>query len=590
MDNSKINKTIHSYATSKNYEGAIMLTAEWGAGKSYYLQNELIPYLKEHGIKTLVISLHGLKSDFEISKAIYIEYLLSKDKKEIVKGKISKSKKNNSVATHTAFAVKTIVKGVASFFNVDLSCSEEELEKLYNSIDLSNTLLVFEDVERSKMEVDELLAFVNNLVEYDHVKAVLITHEEALKKQNPEKYRIIKEKTVGDTLLFFGDPVNAIDNMFGRFNKEMIGAFLKKQNINSSLSIEIITNINSGSINLRSILFGLEKFNELMSMVDGAVEESFEKGVLISCLTFVHKYRKDNSIAWKEKEDMSNTLSSYTYPLHRFVYDFIVLNVFDVSIFKTKEKEYKEYKIISKAKNALNDKLSILFNCYVEKEDRVKEVIVYIRDALKKKNIIPFELYFKIVNYLIYVKYVIDFGETIDECLNLILLNMEDLKEEQFDNFALYGGIVLNDAKATNDYEVFKEKASAIVKKNKMNPLAFSYKVDDADGFCKLANKSRDSYFAKRGFAILLDIDRFINLMKECSSAQLNEIRSVFINIYSPSNIKEFFFGDKEKLEDLYNKVRELKNYSEYDGFQKNQIRMFVNNLEDILLRLDRGY
>lgn len=387
MDNSKLNKTVYSYVTSKNYEGAIMITAEWGAGKSYYLQNELIPYLKEHGIKTIVVSLHGLKSDFEVSKAIYIEYLLSKDKKEVVKRKLLKSKKNKCIATHSTFAVKTIVKGVASFFNVDLSCSEEDLEKLYNSIDLSNTLVVFEDVERSKMDVDELLAFVNNLVEYDHVKVVLITHEAVLKNQDLAKYKAIKEKTVGDTLLFIGDPVNAIDNMFTQFYDERIGGFLKKQNANSALSLEIISNINSASINLRSILFGLEKFNELMAMVDGYTNEDFEKGVMISCLTFVHKYRKDNSIVWGEKEDMSNKLSSYNYPLHRFVYDFVVLNEFDSSEYLSKEKEYKDYQLISKAKNDLNDRLSILYNCYVETEERVKEVIIFIRDSLKKKEL-----------------------------------------------------------------------------------------------------------------------------------------------------------------------------------------------------------
>lgn len=590
MDNSKLKRTIYSYATSKNYEGAVMITAEWGAGKSYFLQNELIPYLKEQDIKTLVVSLHGLKSDFEVSKAIYVEYLLSKDKKELIRKKVLKSNKNKCIATHSAFAVKTIVKGVASFFNVNLSCSEEDLEKLYNSIDLSNTLVVFEDVERSKMDVDELLAYVNNLVEYDHIKVVLITHETVLKGQNITKYKTIKEKTVGDTLIFIGNPVTAIDNMFSQFYEEKIGYFLKRQNTNSALSLEIIANINSTTINLRSILFGIEKFNELMTMVDGDTDEEFEKGVLISCLTFVHIYRKDNSIIWEEKEDMSNKLSSYKYPLYRFVYDFITSNEFNVSKYSIKEKEYKEYQLISKAKNDLNDRLSILYNCYLETEENVKEVIVFIRDSLKKKGIIPLELYFKIANYLIYIKYIIDYKEVIDECLELMLSNIENLKEEQFEDFALYGGIALNNQQAIIDYDAFKDKVSAIVKKNKMNPFAFSYSVSDIDSFCEMANKSRDSYFEKRGFAVLLDIERFVNLMKGCSSLQLNSIRGVFINIYSPSNIRDFFMGDKDKLEDLLERVKSLKEYEKFDGIQRNQVRMFVNNLEEILTRLQRGY
>ena len=590
MDNSRLNETFYTYATSNNYEGAIMLTAEWGAGKSYYLHNELIPFLDKKNVKTLVVSLHGLKSDFEISKALYVEYLLSKDKKGLIKNKALGSKKKKCAASHSSFAVKTIVKGVASFFNVDLSCSEKDLEKLYNSIDLSNTLVVFEDVERSKMEIDELLAFINNLVEYDRVKVILITHETELKRQNEEKYKAIKEKTVGDTLQFIGDPISAVDNMLNQFFNEKVGEFFKKQNVNSALSLEIVLNITNTSINLRSILFGIEKFREMMSMVDEEVDEEFEKSIFISCLSFVHKYRKDNTIVWKEEDDMSTKLSSHKYPLHKFTYDYIISNVFDKTKFLLKEKEYKEYQLISKAKNDLNNRLSVLYNCYLETEEKVKEVIVYIRDSLKKKGIIPKELYFKIANYLVYVKYIIEYEEVINECLDLMLLDMKDVEEEQFEDFALYGGISLNDQQAIVDYDNFKERASAIVRKNKMDPLGFSYQVSDVDSFCEAANKSRDSYFAKRGFAVLLNIDRLVDLMKDCSSFQLNSIRGVFINIYSPSNIKEFFYGDKDKLEDLYNKIKDLESYNGYDAIQKNQIRMFKNNLNEIIIKLDRGY
>lgn len=42
-----------------------MLTADWGTGKSYYIQNELIPFLgkEENSCCTcIVVSLYGLKS------------------------------------------------------------------------------------------------------------------------------------------------------------------------------------------------------------------------------------------------------------------------------------------------------------------------------------------------------------------------------------------------------------------------------------------------------------------------------------------------------------------------------------------------
>ena len=584
MNNSKINKAILSYATSKTYEEAIMLTAEWGAGKSYYLQTDLVPFLKEFGIKTLVVSLHGLKSEFEISKAIYVEHLLSHKK-------VKKKRKHLFAKRSAALAVKTIVKGVANYFNVDLSCSEKDLEKIYKSIDLSKTLVIFEDVERAKMPADELLAYINNLVEYDHVKVLLITYEKELesKENNQDAYKNIKEKTVGDTLQFTCDSIVAINNMIKRFQKERTRAFFEKTNVDSCLSKEIVKEFKGQSINLRSIMFGLEKFNEIVSSINEDIDFEYGKNVLISCLLFVHKYRKDNSITWSDGEDSSTKLGSYNYPLDRFVYDFIVTNDFNAETFLGRQNEFKKYLLISKAQNELNKQLNILYNCYLEKENDVKAVIAYLRDSLKQEGVVPFELYFKIANYLIFLKNVLDSNEIIDDCLDLMLSNLKPLSEEQLEDLSYFGGIAL-DGNSVEEYRDFKNKAIAIIKNNRMNPLDFSYNVSDVDSFCESANKSKDSYYTKRSFASYLDMGKLVDLLKECSAFQINEIRGIFINIYSPSNIKEFFENDTKSLNELRDGVETLLAYDGFDNIQKQQIKYFINNLDEILVKLERGY
>lgn len=590
MDNSLLNETIITYASSKNYEGAIMLTAEWGAGKSYYLQNELVPFLSGKGIRSIVVSLHGLKSDFEISRAIYVEYLLSKDKKGRIKNSLFKTKKRKNVINNSALAAKTIVKGVASFFSVDLNCSEKDLEKIYKSIDLSNTLVIFEDVERSKLPVDELLAYINNLVEYDQIKVILVTHEEKLKKDNIEKYKEIKEKTVGDTLLFSGNPVSAIDNMLKCFYGENTKSFFETQNENSSLTKLIVSEINSNTINLRSVMFGIEKFNSMIKKVDHNLDDEFMTNLLISCVSFVHKYRSDNTIKWSETNDASEKLSSYRFPLYRFVYDFIITNVLDVSALVLKEKEFKDYQIAMNAKNILNKRLSVLYNCYNEKENSVKEVVDYIRDSLKDKSIIPFELYFRIANYLVYLKYIIDYSKQIDDCLSSMLKNLKSLNKDDFDKISFHSGIVLENELAIKDFKAFKEEAEAIVKKNRMSPIDFSYKVSDVEPFCEMAIDSKDSYYIKHGFAVFLDINKLILLLRECTSLQISKIRGTFLTIYASSNIKDFFWNDKNNLDELLNQLEDDNNWASFDNIQKNQIRMFKGNLREILEKLERGY
>lgn len=71
-----LNQYILHYLTEDKTKSAIMLTAPWGSGKSFYIQNELKPFLEkeENGShKCLVVSLYGLKELSEISKALYLE-------------------------------------------------------------------------------------------------------------------------------------------------------------------------------------------------------------------------------------------------------------------------------------------------------------------------------------------------------------------------------------------------------------------------------------------------------------------------------------------------------------------------------------
>lgn len=171
-----LNQYILHYLTEDKTKSAIMLTAPWGSGKSFYIQNELKPFLEkgENGShKCLVVSLYGLKELSEISKALYLESrakFLNNNSEKMEAGKL---------------ATKTILKGVTSFLGIDLSHSDEDMQKLFESIDLSGKLIILEDLERSGIDILEVLGYVNNLVEQDGVKVLLVANEEAIKQYKP---------------------------------------------------------------------------------------------------------------------------------------------------------------------------------------------------------------------------------------------------------------------------------------------------------------------------------------------------------------------------------------------------------------------
>lgn len=158
MTNNELNQFILHYLVEDKTHSAIMLTGAWGTGKSYYIQNELVPFLKEeHEKECVTVSLYGIKSTAEISRSIYIE----------LRAKTLSAKGEAAVAGK--LIAKTIVRGVVSRFGIDFSKENDTMQELYESINLSNKLVILEDIERSQIEVIELLGYVNSLVEQDNV-------------------------------------------------------------------------------------------------------------------------------------------------------------------------------------------------------------------------------------------------------------------------------------------------------------------------------------------------------------------------------------------------------------------------------------
>ena len=69
---------------------------------------------------------------------------------------------------------------------INFNLSEKDQKKLYESIDFSGCLIILEDLERSGMSILDVLGFVNNLVEQDGVKVLLVANEDEIMKYQYE--------------------------------------------------------------------------------------------------------------------------------------------------------------------------------------------------------------------------------------------------------------------------------------------------------------------------------------------------------------------------------------------------------------------
>ena len=77
METLELTDHIKNYLENDKTRSAIMLTGPWGCGKSYYIQNTLIPALiKDNVSRCIVVSLYGLKNLESLSKNIYLEGII----------------------------------------------------------------------------------------------------------------------------------------------------------------------------------------------------------------------------------------------------------------------------------------------------------------------------------------------------------------------------------------------------------------------------------------------------------------------------------------------------------------------------------
>lgn len=71
MDPNKIEKAVHNYIRNTQIDFAIMISGEWGIGKTYFLKNTLFSKFKEEDYKVIYISLIGSSDEQNLKDNIY---------------------------------------------------------------------------------------------------------------------------------------------------------------------------------------------------------------------------------------------------------------------------------------------------------------------------------------------------------------------------------------------------------------------------------------------------------------------------------------------------------------------------------------
>lgn len=610
MNNNELNQYIKHYIEEDKTHSAIMLTGDWGTGKSYYVQNCLIPFLEneENGKhKCVVISLYGLSSLYDLSKALYFGVRL----KPIAA--------NKSEAGSTGmFAAKTILKGVTSFFGVDLSKSEAEMQQLYESIDLTGRLIILEDLERSNIDIIELLGYVNNLVEHDDVKVLFVVNEEELIKYEPstdkgeeveeevgellekhsnkenrnytastKQYLRTKEKTVSDTISYYGDFSAAIKEIITQYNSPTLNSFLDEDIVK-----EIIHLCEDKRItNLRTFIFACQKTVDIYTKFSkGLLEDNdFVKTVFFGIIAFSQRMKKGKTIRWQGENNYSTKLGTDHYPLLRFCYDYIMQQFFEKSRAEEAQKALSKFRFYENRRMLEDKDIQALYNFWVSTEIEVRDAIQSISERLKKADDISYYEYGRLAFRLIVAKSVLGDGieRAVDSAKESLVKNLYN-KANEIDGQYLFSIIMSENEKPEiiEEYRELKERMLASLKAKESTLFDFDYNPSSISEFNDKAVENWGYILGMRAFTSRLNVDRIIEMLKLCTAQEISDFRSAFLSTYRSVNIKEFFEDDRETLEELLIKIEAIKEYESFDIIQRKQIEWFSGNLEDIISRL----
>ena len=293
--------SILDYVRADYTDYAIMINGEWGSGKTYFWNHKIrnkIESLQLNGRKytTIYMSLYGISNLEDISKKIFIETTQLMDKN------MRKYMDNHGQTTIPEYAKTGL--DMANFFGVTQNGDKIDYASFFST---NNKVLCFDDLERANVDVIDILGYINNFVEHDHIKTIIICNEKELstklKSSNLEMktfiatylldkegtllkadkpmvekirekieyvfdkandYERIKEKLIGETFEYAPKFNYIIDGLLLRYenNKDLMRFLREHTNLITS------TFVKSGTRNLRILKHSLNDFKKVFENVN----------------------------------------------------------------------------------------------------------------------------------------------------------------------------------------------------------------------------------------------------------------------------------------------------------------------------------
>ncbi|MDB1954222.1 P-loop NTPase fold protein [Clostridium tertium] len=443
LSDNEIIETIKEYIDDTIYNRAILIDGAWGTGKTFFIKNKLIKELeanekskKDKGYKEkkiIYISLYGIDSTVDITNEIYLKSIKIED--------------TNSKMYSISKLGGKILSDLMKNKGFDLTKYLDDAKSL---IDISNCILIFDDLERCKCNISDVLGYINNFVEHRAMKVIIVANEEELgdtsdaknifiekiknergqknkellkeftkgmdsryeeeidkeviARENTdriEEYQKVKEKLVGTTIKYKPNLATSIQTIVEENIKDTILKDLLKND--TSMFVRIAEE--NEHINLRTFQFFVSKISKIYLLIkdkDYLENEEVLRALIKYVFTVCIYYKKGIYMSeWKTSnlygdvslepyttdEKIGNLYSDKSVKGFKFIDDFVVHGkMLDIEIIDRSVQLFLED---LKESGYTDDPLNKLQNWYCLEDDMVENYIDEIYNLIQEKKYSP---------------------------------------------------------------------------------------------------------------------------------------------------------------------------------------------------------
>ena len=230
LDEEAISAEIMSYVKNRIYNYAVLIDGDWGTGKTYFIQKSLIPNLEKSGYMPIYISLYGINSTDTVSQKIALSLLTNKipaDKKSVAKQCLP------AIGSFVLPIGQTLLNVTGmSILEPLLKSPVEDIpwDTIFKKFSDSRTrIFIFDDLERCSLPINEILGYINSLVEHESEKVLIVANQQAIGKMSlrndlEAKYQVVlnpqlklTEKVRNPSQPYFTSQDNLVDQRVTEF-------------------------------------------------------------------------------------------------------------------------------------------------------------------------------------------------------------------------------------------------------------------------------------------------------------------------------------------------------------------------------------